>query len=152
MLKQVAKKTSRIVTPEEKKSPGFKSINGAGVQQHSPESIQTLRLCGRKWLSYDEVQRFNGKGLSDVEQSEAGLPKGHIHISSDSSPKEKRARAQPGNAAPHPETPNLRAGGRGRESFVSCHPQSISSGWKLGWCSPEGQSRLEHRVLPALIP
>lgn len=138
--------------PKEKKSPGFKSINGAGVQQPSPESIQTLRLYEGKWLSYSEVQRFNGKGLSDVEQSESGLRKGHVHSSSDSSPKLKRARAQHGNTAPHPETPNLRAGRRGRESFVSCHPRSISSRWKFGWCSPEGQSRLEHRVLLALIP
>lgn len=81
------------MTPKEKNLPVLKALMEQAIQQPSPESIQILQLYKRKWFSDNEVQRFNEKGLSGLEDSESGHQKRHIQINSDSSPRRRRAKA-----------------------------------------------------------
>jgi len=107
------------VTAKGKNLPVSKALMEQTIQQPSPESIQTLRLYKRKWFGDNEVQGFNEEALSGLEGGEWGHPKRHLHISSDSSPRQRRAKASlvfwrydPGRRDPGSPGSDGRDGGR----------------------------------------
>ena len=125
------------------RSPGFKSTEGAGMQQPSPESIQTLRPCGGKVWSYDEVQRLNGEGLSTWRRANGAVRRGMItsaltHWES----REEQRKAEP-NVTRNPTAAHIPIYAYGRENSAICRA-------KFGLVLPRRSEQIRAACSPGL--